>query len=271
MPAHAYADVERFCLFMGYTRSGHSLVGTVLDAHPEAVIAHEGKIFVAEEGQSITGRLRPVNRRRLFKYLIERSARQAGEGHRGFRRDQSAPSNLIPGGCHGRYTTLRVIGTKRGQEPPMAWERNPQVFDELARLTKAEVRLIHVYRNPWDNIASMGRYHGDRAIVKYFRRAETIKRFREEGLSRSTTWRSKTSWAIRRRRCEGCSNSSTCPSTRRSSRRAPRGIDGEVSASRREREWTRRGCPAREPAHGEHPLAGALSGAPLRTEGRERG
>ena len=33
--------VERFCLFVGYPRSGHSIVGAVLNAHRDAVISHE--------------------------------------------------------------------------------------------------------------------------------------------------------------------------------------------------------------------------------------
>jgi hypothetical protein len=37
----SFDEVERFCLFAGYARSGHSIVGAVLDAHREAVIAHE--------------------------------------------------------------------------------------------------------------------------------------------------------------------------------------------------------------------------------------
>ena len=40
-----WESVQSFCLFACYSRSGHSLVGTILDAHPNAAVAHEGKIF----------------------------------------------------------------------------------------------------------------------------------------------------------------------------------------------------------------------------------
>jgi len=33
--------LEGYCMFIGYSRSGHTLVGSLLDAHPEMVIAHE--------------------------------------------------------------------------------------------------------------------------------------------------------------------------------------------------------------------------------------
>ena len=32
---------ERMVMFVGQSRSGHSLVGSLIDAHPEAVVAHE--------------------------------------------------------------------------------------------------------------------------------------------------------------------------------------------------------------------------------------
>ena len=56
-----YDDLQAFCLFMGYTRSGHSLVGACLDAHPEAAIAHEGKIFAYDADKHLTGGLHNGN------------------------------------------------------------------------------------------------------------------------------------------------------------------------------------------------------------------
>ena len=38
--------VEKFVLFVGYPRSGHSLIASVMDAHPDIVIAHEYLIFL---------------------------------------------------------------------------------------------------------------------------------------------------------------------------------------------------------------------------------
>ena len=36
-----YDAVETFVMFIGYPRSSHSLVGSILDAHPEIIIPHE--------------------------------------------------------------------------------------------------------------------------------------------------------------------------------------------------------------------------------------
>lgn len=42
---HRYDQVEKFCLFVGYPRSGHSIVGALLNAHKDAVISHELKVL----------------------------------------------------------------------------------------------------------------------------------------------------------------------------------------------------------------------------------
>ena len=36
-----YDGVQTFVLFIGHARSGHSLIGAILDAHPEIIISHE--------------------------------------------------------------------------------------------------------------------------------------------------------------------------------------------------------------------------------------
>src|SRR5919108_3530136 len=36
-----FRDVQVYCLFVGHGRSGHSIVGSLIDAHPEAVVSDE--------------------------------------------------------------------------------------------------------------------------------------------------------------------------------------------------------------------------------------
>ena len=36
-----FEKLQAYCMFIGYPRSGHSLVGSLLDAHPNIIIAHE--------------------------------------------------------------------------------------------------------------------------------------------------------------------------------------------------------------------------------------
>ena len=89
---------------------------------------------------------------------------------------------LVPGGSHGTFTTLRMIGTKRGQEGPVAFGMNPAILDELRDFVGVPLRLVHIYRNPWDNVASMMRQHHDRAIVRYFSRVRAIAEIKATGI-----------------------------------------------------------------------------------------
>lgn len=177
-----FDDVESFCLFVGYTRSGHSIVGTILDAHPEAAIAHEQPLF-GPRRVATTGKLQHATREDLFRMLVHDTEVRTDRGRRGYRRGAANPLPLVPGGSHGSVTTLRMIGTKRGQEAPTAWRMNPAIFDELGALVGVPLRLLHVYRNPWDNVASMARATSpDRAIPKYFGRARAIAGIKATGI-----------------------------------------------------------------------------------------
>ena len=40
-PLDTFETIQLYCMFVGYPRSGHSLVGAMFDAHPDIVIAHE--------------------------------------------------------------------------------------------------------------------------------------------------------------------------------------------------------------------------------------
>lgn len=38
--ASAFAEVSVFLMFLGYPRSAHSMLGALIDAHPETCISH---------------------------------------------------------------------------------------------------------------------------------------------------------------------------------------------------------------------------------------
>ena len=68
-----FRDLEAFCLFVGHPRSGHSLVGALLDAQPDAVIAHElDALGFVEAGER--------SRARLLALCVERNRWFAARG-----------------------------------------------------------------------------------------------------------------------------------------------------------------------------------------------
>jgi len=96
-----FQRVRKFCLFVGHPRSGHSLIGSLLDAHPQIVIAHE--LHALESIR--TGASKP----QLFYQILERSrwfSRRGGEW--------DVYKYDVPSQHKGEFTTLRVIGDKKG-------------------------------------------------------------------------------------------------------------------------------------------------------------
>jgi len=136
-------QVRSFCLFIGYPRSGHSLVGSLLDAHPDIAIAHEVNVLGLVAGNDL-------DRRTLFHTLLRRSeadaTRTAGRRATGY-------SYAVPKGWQGQVRQLRVIGAKSGEKTSLRLGRDPGELNGLRRLVGAPVRLLHVTRNPFDCIA----------------------------------------------------------------------------------------------------------------------
>jgi hypothetical protein len=102
----SFRQIESFCLFVGYPRSGHSLVGALLDAHPDAVLAHE---LIAHQHV-----LNGCSRDALYGRILARSFWFHWRGHRG------VYSYRVPAGWQGRWRQLRLIGDKRGGPEPRA-------------------------------------------------------------------------------------------------------------------------------------------------------
>lgn len=139
-----FDGVERYCMFIGYPRSGHSLVGSLLDAHPEAIIAHElDALRLVRWG---------FGRRQLYALLLENSREFARAG-----RDWSGYAYEVPDQWQGRFERLRVIGDKRGGGSTMRLASDPGLLERLHKVVGEGIRYVHVVRNPYDNVATMYR------------------------------------------------------------------------------------------------------------------
>jgi hypothetical protein len=147
-----FADLETFCLFVGYPRSGHSVVGSLLDAHPDMVIAHELHVLrYLRYG---------FGREQIFALLLERSRQQAEAG-----REFTGYSYAVPGQWQGRFRRLRVIGDKRGGTTIRKLAVRPQLLERLRAVVRLPLRVIHVVRNPFDNVATIQR-RSSRSLAK---------------------------------------------------------------------------------------------------------
>lgn len=162
LPSNVIDSVDRFVFFVGYARSGHSIIGSMLDAHPNVVIAHEYSLFSRwSEHPTLFN-----NRTSLFNTLYNSSCYSVQVGLR---------SNLvgakkkgytleIPGWYQGSYEGgISVIGDKAGGMTAQAYRNSKSVFrtmyQQLQATAMIPVHAIHVVRNPYDNIATMVLYN----------------------------------------------------------------------------------------------------------------
>lgn len=153
-----FADVERYCQFVGFPYSGHSLIGSLLNSHPELVIAHEA------DALGLLGSC--ASRDALFEKLMQAEWRFADGDFRWWGYDYS-----VPGQWQGRYRRLRVIGDKKGGRSARRLQADPVLLDRLRTLLRMPLRLVVNTRNPYDNIAriaSRKRLDIEAAIELYF-------------------------------------------------------------------------------------------------------
>jgi hypothetical protein len=133
---------QTFVLFFGYPRSGHSMVGSLLDAHPDAAIANQFDAMKAY----FSG----TPRDELYRELVSVSTvyKLVGRCQAGYEFD-------VPGASAHAFAPgqLKVIGDKCGS----ATTHRHLSRQELAKFQKfvgVNVSVIHVVRDPFDEISS---------------------------------------------------------------------------------------------------------------------
>jgi len=165
---HSVEHLLRFILFIGYSRSGHSLVAALLDAHPNIVVSHElHAVKHLKAGCSFAEVARAIQ---LNSYYFNHH----GRGYTGY-------DYHVPGQYQGCCTELRILGDKKANGTCRALLQDPQLVRWLKHTIPVPVTFIHVVRDPWDNIASKAWRTGvslDGAADSYLRNAAAIHELR---------------------------------------------------------------------------------------------
>lgn len=149
-------SVEKFVFFVGYPRSGHSIIGSMMDAHPDMVIAHEYSLF----NRWAVNPRKHQDRRFLFNQLFKNSYHNAVNGWRSSAENKSKKGYKLEMShtWQGMFRTLRVIGDKAGGTTSHEYVTSPskfaQSYRQLVQTVKVPVIAIHVVRNPYDMIAT---------------------------------------------------------------------------------------------------------------------
>jgi len=178
-----YDSVESFILFVGYPRSGHTLVAALLDAHPEIVMSIEWAAL---------SHLKMGYTRNQMYYSIERNARLFTNR---LNNTWTGYSYKVPGMWQGKYKTIKHIGDKLAGQTTMMLLTDPELLDKLEQKISVPIKIIHVIRNPYDTITTIAKRAFEKSgskgelntdflasfIDKYFVRAAVVKKLKDAG------------------------------------------------------------------------------------------
>ena len=163
-----FASVEAYCLFVGHGRTGHSLVGSLLNGHPEMVVSHELDALRLLDRAQV-----PVSRDQLFSAILQRDDEFTGLG-----REWEKYSYDIPGTEQGTFDRLRVIGDKKGGASTRRLGHSPELLGALRETVSVPLRVVHVVRNPFDTIASRRKLKPtwrEYGVEKFFANADNVE------------------------------------------------------------------------------------------------
>ncbi|MEL6866382.1 MAG: hypothetical protein AAFP19_18300 [Bacteroidota bacterium] len=143
VPTKLFEATQSFVLFVGYPRSGHSLIGSLLDAHPQMVISNELNVLpLFEAGQS---------RLHIFQQILKNAVDLGQSG-----RENSGYDYQVPGQWQGRFEQIRVIGDKKGGGSAkfLGKAADGGILELVRRETQLPLKFIHVIRNPFDSLST---------------------------------------------------------------------------------------------------------------------
>jgi hypothetical protein len=173
---NVFQDVETYCMFVGYPRSGHSILGALLDGHPDVLIANElDTLKYVQAGF----------RKRQIYYLLLRQSRATARRRAGNPAAGVPPrpgSYAVAGQWQGRLRRLRVIGDKKGGGSSMRLGNHPNLLDRLRRTIDVPIKFVHVVRNPYDNISTMAKANSlslEDSAARYVFMCESVVGLRE--------------------------------------------------------------------------------------------
>jgi len=156
--------MKYFLSFMGYPRSGHTLVAAILNANPNCMVSNQLNIFNSDK----------VDMNYIRSYSLITGTWKS--------------STQIP---HVPKQEITVIGDKTGHRTVVTLKDNPQRLGFIKSQVSVPIKWIHVVRNPFDNLATWAKLnhknnskisvkaHLDNVIEKYIELNETIVRLKK--------------------------------------------------------------------------------------------
>ena len=158
VPSDVFAGIKKYVFFMGHGRSGHSIIGSLMDAHPHVVIAHQFHIFDNfDEFNKVPSQ---QWRDHFFELLYNDSVTDAasvltdtGKGY----------SLEVEDSWQGKFDEyIEVIGDKSGASTTKHYIKHNEQFRKDYLKLKQELsipmHIIYALRNPFDIISTKLNY-----------------------------------------------------------------------------------------------------------------
>lgn len=137
----SFCDFKSFCLIIGNSRSGSTILGSIVDAHPNAIVANEtmaSQVF-----------WRGLSRSDILGEIIDNSSANYRSGR------QSEEYQYQIGAAPDSKSTVRVYGDKIWNPATLLLHGDYNLISSLENKLEANVILIASIRNPFDTIATM--------------------------------------------------------------------------------------------------------------------
>ena len=144
LPSNATDSLRYFVLFVGHARSGSSITGAVLDAHPHVILSHE--YFLARR-MALTPKMFE-NKSSLLSQLYTNQKRKIEAEKRG-KGEQKGYSIFVNDSFTGKYDkSLGVVGDKSAAMTLLVYmsdrERFAEVVHNIETLAGVPVKFIQV-------------------------------------------------------------------------------------------------------------------------------
>jgi hypothetical protein len=142
-----FGSIERFVLFFGHQRTGHSYIGAVIDGAPDTLISNEYNAL------SKFHKFPKMTRAGLFTELAVNSIRCNRYGR------VQVYNYSIPGVWQGQIApgnVLRIIGDKKGgTTTKLTYQLGIPFLNRFMEFVALPFECIYVIRNPFDMIATV--------------------------------------------------------------------------------------------------------------------
>ena len=142
LPQSVIAGVKYFAIFLGFGRGGTTLVGALLDAHPNIVLATDYQLFIKWPQWSAYHQQVNYLYTAIYHYSISYAKYFQSSKTKGYSFD-------LPGGFNGRYNkSISVIGEKEaGSATVLYMNRHQewlQTLKELQSTVKVPIKAVQV-------------------------------------------------------------------------------------------------------------------------------